>query len=216
MLRNLLLAPALLPFLAFFGFSSTAQPLVHGQSGQDEVKAADPRASTTFAIDASHSAVLFRVTHLGAGVFWGRFNEIKGTFRIDDADLEGSFVKVTIPVESVDTNSEGRDKHLKGPDFFNAKEHPELSFESSKVEKVGGKYRVHGALEIRGTKKDVVFDVEHNGTKKLSDRFGLRSGYEAVATIDRTDFGVDYMSEGGALGKDVRIVLGIEGTVAKN
>ncbi|MCA8972438.1 MAG: YceI family protein, partial [Planctomycetes bacterium] len=186
-----------------------------GLRHQDEADTVDLRTGTTFAVDAMHSSVLFRVSHLKAGVFWGRFNDIKGTFKIDDNDLTDSFVKVTIPVESVDTNSKDRDKHLLGPDFFNAKEYPTISFESSKIERAGDKYRVHGTLELRGTKKDVVFDVMHNGTAKLSDRFGLRSGYEAIATIDRTDFGVSYMAEGGALGSDVRIVIGVEGTVAE-
>ncbi|MCB9891056.1 MAG: YceI family protein [Planctomycetes bacterium] len=203
MLRSFFLLPALLPALAF------------GLRHQDEAEAPDLRAGTTFAVDAMHSSVLFRVTHLKAGVFWGRFNDVKGTFKIDDDDLTESFVKVTIPVESVDTNSKDRDKHLLGPDFFNAKEYPTMSFESSKIERAGDKYRVHGTLELRGTKKDVVFDVTHNGTAKLSDRFGLRSGYEAIATINRTDFGVSYMSDGGALGNDVRIVIGVEGTVAE-
>ena len=129
MLRSFLLLPALLPALAF------------GLRHQDEADTVDLRTGTTFAVDAMHSSVLFRVSHLKAGVFWGRFNDIKGTFKIDDNDLTDSFVKVTIPVESVDTNSKDRDKHLLGPDFFNAKEYPTISFESSKIERAGDKYR---------------------------------------------------------------------------
>lgn len=201
---------------------SSAQPIREATPPSPSAVAQDSadkdlRAGTTFTIDGGHSAVLFRVQHLGAGPFWGRFNKVSGEFRIDDAALSDSFVRASIPVESVDSNSAGRDRHLKGPDFFDAKEHPKMSFESTKVERGDkpGQYHVTGKLELRGKTREIKMTVMHAGTKKMSERFGLRSGYDAEFTIDRTDFGINYMAKGEALGKQVRVVIGIEGTVKK-
>ena len=77
----------------------------------------------TYNIDSPHSTALFRVQHLGAGNFWGRFNDVQGTIKFDAHDAEKTFeFAITIPVVSIDSGIEKLDAHLKSPDFFNAKE----------------------------------------------------------------------------------------------
>ncbi|MFT7619173.1 MAG: polyisoprenoid-binding protein YceI [Planctomycetota bacterium] len=175
---------------------------------------AEDRAKT-FKIDAEHSAVLFRVKHMGAGPFWGRFNELSGSFKLDPKAKSGNFVKVMVNAASIDSNSAGRNAHLKKQDFFAVKEFPNITFESTKVTANGDDFDVEGTLEMRGTKKPVKFQARHFGTVKISDRFGLRSGYEAELNIQRGDFGVKYGLKGNMLGNDVKLIIALEGMLSK-
>jgi polyisoprenoid-binding protein YceI len=162
-------------------------------------------------IDPVHSSAVFRVIHLEAAAFWGRFNDISGQLAIDAKDLEHSSIAVTIRTDSVDTGNDDRDKHLRSQDFFAATEFPEATFASTKIEAAGAdRYRVTGDLELRGTKKSITFEAVHTGTAEVSKRFGKRSGYEATFEIDRTDFGISYGAADGALGKLVRLIIAVE------
>jgi len=170
------------------------------------------RSTEEFAIDAEHSSVVFRVMHLSASAFWGRFNEISGSFQVDDDDLENSFLRIEVPAASVDTHSARRDRHLKSQDFFSAKEFPVLSFTSTEISKTGNdSYRVTGKLTLRGKTREISIEAHHTGTANVLPRFGLRCGYETEFEIDRTDFGIDYGAQGGVLGKTVRIIIALEG-----
>ena len=170
------------------------------------------RAAQEFEIDPTHSSVLFRIDHLQAARFWGRFNAIEGGFRFDPEAPDESFVRITIPVDGVDTGNENRDRHLKSQDFFSAVEFPDITFESTKIERVGeDAYRVTGDLTIRGQTKEITAGAQHTGTADVNPRFGLRSGYEATFEIDRTEFGVSWGAENDMLGRVVRIVIALEG-----
>ncbi len=185
------------------------------QDGSAKTGAAAGRSTQEFKIDGVHSSIVFRVTHLGASAFWGRFNKISGSFKVDDAKLGESFIKIEVPADSIDTNNAGRDKHLKSQDFFAVVEYPKVTFASTKVEKTSRGYNIAGDLTLRGVKKPVVATAKHIGTLKMSERFGLRSGYEAEFTFKRTDFGMKYMSKGEALGDQVKVIVAVEGVPAK-
>ncbi|MDF1798469.1 MAG: YceI family protein [Planctomycetota bacterium] len=165
-------------------------------------------------IDAVHSTALFSAVHLGASRFYGRFNELSGEITFDPAKPEASSVKFTIPVDSVDTNSSKRDQHLRGPDFFSSKEFATASFESKSV-KVAQKaaddkplmLEVTGELELAGKKREVTAMVEQVGMGPGS-RGGELVGFEARLTIQRSDFGIDYML--GGLSDDVQLILSVE------
>ncbi|MHC4945455.1 MAG: YceI family protein [Planctomycetota bacterium] len=172
--------------------------------------------SQVFQVDAMHSSVLFRVKHLNVSNFYGRFNQIKGSFRVDNEDPSKSFIEIEVPTDSVDSNSADRDRHLKSQDFFSAKEFPSITFKSKKIEKTGDDvYRVEGDLTFRGKTKALRFEAQHTGTGKVNDRFGLRSGYEAMIDIKRSDFGDEYGVKGNVLGDDVRLIVSIEGVPEK-
>lgn len=169
------------------------------------------RSAQEFEVDGSHSSVLFRVQHLQAAPFWGAFKSISGSLKVDDENLGESFVRIEVATDSVDTRAEGRDRHLKSQDFFSAVEFPTLTFESTKVEKAGDdRYTVTGDLTLRGVTKSISFEATHTGTADISERFGLRSGYEAMFEIDRTDFGISWGAEGEMLGKTVRLIIALE------
>ncbi len=162
-----------------------------------------------YKIDGGHSWVLFQVDHLGIGKAWGSFAGIEGSFQLaPDGHHEDSRVELQIDAASVHTNNKKRDDHLRGPDFFNAKEFPSIRFRSSEVEGSDGEYRVTGTLELLGKEREVTATMRRVGEGK--DPWGnQRIGFEGGFTIDRTAFGMDYMKDG--LGAEVAITLAFEG-----
>ena len=179
-------------------------------------RAALPEAppAGTYAVDAGHSSVLFHVTHLDASRFYGRFNEFSGEFTVDPKNPANDRVLVVVKAESVDTHSDGRDQHLRRPDFFNAKEFPEIVFESKSVSAAGDGLKITGELTLLGKTKTIDVEAEYIGTSE-GERFGRRAGYEVRFTFDRTDFGMNYMAGGGGLGNEVGVIVSLEGVLQK-
>lgn len=164
-------------------------------------------AAEKFKVDDVHSSVIFRINHVGAGNFYGRFNKVSGSFTIDEGSPDASLIDVTVAADSLDTNNDGRDKHLKGPDFFNAKQFPELKFKSKSFKKNGDKaFDVTGDLTCHGVTKPITVKIEQTGT---SDAMGHRSGIETMFTINRTDYGMGAMPD--KLGTEVRLIVALEG-----
>jgi len=162
----------------------------------------------TFKLDPVHSSVIFSIRHLGITNFYGRFNDVSGTVVFDKADPSKSSVEVTVPVESVDTNNEKRDQHLKSPDFFNAKQFPMIIFKSKTVEASGDSYKVTGELTLHGVTKPLTLEIK-KGAEAKGMEGEIRGGGETRLTIKRSDFGMNFMQ--GPLGDDVTVYLSMEG-----
>ena len=115
----------------------TAALVVLGTSALFVPQADDPTQDRDgrYTVDTNHSSVLFRIQHLGAAYFWGRFNEVSGSLLVDHESPANSSVRITVPASSIDTGNKGRDEHLRGPDFFDARQFPNIEFESTKVKK---------------------------------------------------------------------------------
>lgn len=166
-------------------------------------------AADHYTVDKAHSTALFRVKHLGVSYLWGRFNDLSGNFTIDEANPARSSVDIVIRAASVDTDNAKRDKHLRSPDFFNAKTFPVLTFKSTQVKTTGKNLvEVTGKLSIHGKTRTVTMPLKRVGTGK-DPWGGTRTGFEGELTINRNDYGITYMP--GGIGKEVRLVLGIEG-----
>ncbi|MFQ5506948.1 MAG: YceI family protein [Planctomycetota bacterium] len=196
----------LLPVLVFAGF----QP---GEA--QEARDASTETSERYTIDPNHSAVVFRIKHIGVSYVYGRFNEMRGSFVLDPKNPESCEIGVRIPVKSVDTARAGRDKHLRSPDFFNAKEFPEIAFKSRKVEKLeGDRYEVTGDLSLLGKTRSLTAEAEFVG-KGTTQRFGTRAGFSCEFTIKRSDFGMNFMVKNKMVGDEVKIFIGVEGTLKK-
>ncbi len=164
-------------------------------------------APRTLTIDPVHSCALFRVRHMGAGYFWGRFNEVTGT--VTQEGEQALALDVSIAIGSVDSGNDQLDAHLKSPDFFNGVEFPAMTFQSSSsVAKANGLFDVTGTLTIRNVSQKITVPVESFGG--VEGARGFKGGYEATFMIKRSDFGVSYGVEKGALGDDVRVIVGIE------
>jgi polyisoprenoid-binding protein YceI len=165
-------------------------------------------AADTFKVDPVHSFVLFSVQHLGIANTYGRFNDISGTVVFDKDNPSKSSVELSVLVESLDTNNPIRERSLKSPDFFNAKQFPTLTFKSTKVEGNGDTLKVSGDLTIRGVTRPLTVDFKKGGEGK--GVFGeMRGGGETRFTIKRSDFGMNF--ELGEVGDEVTIILSLEG-----
>lgn len=165
---------------------------------------------TTYTIDDVHSCVLFRVEHLRASQFWGRFNDLDGTFTHSTAGGLPTF-DIRVNVASVDTNTEKLDGHLKSPDFFNAADFPTVSFKSTSVERTGeGTYNVTGDFTLLGKTKTITAKVTNTGYNPDA-RGSNKCGYEAEFSFDRSDFGMNWGVDNGTVGDNVKIIVSIEG-----
>ena len=174
---------------------------------------------TTWTIDPAHTLVEFSAKHMMIATVKGRFAEVEGTVRIDEANPSASSAQAVIKAASLDTRTEQRDAHLKSADFLEVEKYPELRFVSTKVEPLGGdRYRVTGDLTIRDVTRPVVLDVTHEGQSK-DPWGGERMGFSATTRIDRRDFGLVWnqsLETGGVLvSNDIRINLEVELVKAK-
>lgn len=165
-------------------------------------------AEESLQIDGVHSTMVFKIKHLGTANFYGRFNDISGKLVLGSGDPAKDSMEVQVKAESVDTGNEKRDQHLKGPDFFNAKQFPAIAFKSKAVKADGDKgYQVNGELTLHGVTKPLEVKVERVGSSKDA-RMGERSGFETTFTIKRSDYGMKTMV--GPLGDEVQITLSVE------
>ncbi len=155
-------------------------------------------------IDASHTLVEFSAKHMMITTVKGRFGQVEGRIaRADDgADWE---VSVNIDVASIDTRVDQRDAHLRSADFFDAENHPKLTFRASDVKGefsgAGDTFRLVGDLTIRGTTRPVELDVTYNGSAR-DPWGGDRLSFDAKTKIDRRDFGLTWnqgLEAGGVL-----------------
>ncbi len=125
-------------------------------------------AQDVYKIDAVHSQVGFRIRHVVAKVS-GRFAKFEGAIKVDTKDVSKSSVEVTIDAASISTDNDGRDKHLKGPDFFEVEKFPTITFKSTAVKEVAkGKLEVTGNLTLKGVTKSVTFPITNAGTRRRS------------------------------------------------
>ncbi len=165
--------------------------------------------NTTWKVDPVHSSAIFRIHHVGAAFFYGRFNRIEGSLEYDAENPEEAQLTFRIKADSVDTNAAGRDRHLKGPDFLNAKQFPWITFEGTEVIETGDdEFNVVGEFEMAGVSKEMTILVTYTGEGEFQR--ATRRGFEAIFTIDRSEFGMTYGLEQGILAKDIKLMIGLE------
>lgn len=170
-------------------------------------------STTKWALDPSHSEVQFKVKHLMISTVTGHFKNFDASVETQGDDFSTAKINFTADVNSITTNNEQRDGHLKTGDFFEAEKHPQIKFESTRLEKAGDDYKLHGNFTIRGVTKPVVLDVDYGGTTK--DPWGnTRAGFEINGKINRKEFGMSFnaATETGGLvvGEDVKLHSNVE------
>ncbi|MCI0752008.1 MAG: YceI family protein [Flammeovirgaceae bacterium] len=168
-------------------------------------------AQTGWNLDKVHSSVKFSVSHMVVAETEGAFKDFDAKVVSKTEDFNGAEVSFTAKVSSLNTDNEGRDKHLRGADFFDAEKHPEISFKGVLV-KEGSKYKLKGDFTMKGVTKKAEFDVTYGGT--INTGRGVKAGFKVLGTVNRQDYGVSY---GGklptgelAIGDNVDIVCKIE------
>lgn len=174
-------------------------------------------AGEKYQIDPVHSSMGFTVRHMVIAKVSGKFKDFSGTILYDEKDMTRSSVSVIIKVASIDTDNERRDNHLRSADFFDAENHPDITFESKKIDRRNGSYVAIGNLTIRGIAKQIELPFKILG--KISDSRGnTRIGVEAETSINRFDYGVkwDKTLDGGGLvvSNEVELNLTVEAVAA--
>jgi polyisoprenoid-binding protein YceI len=163
-----------------------------------------------FVLDSSHSQIVFSYDHLGFSTTWGMFSGFAGTISFDEADPANSSVQVSMPVTSMFTGWEARDKHFMSGDFFDAAGTDEqVTFTSTSIEVTGDTTAlITGDLTLNGITKSVVLDTVLNkaDTHPMANAPWL--GFNATTTLLRSDFGVDQFAP--FISDEVEVMISIE------
>lgn len=146
-------------------------------------------ATTTWTLDPAHSELQFKVKHLMITNVTGSMPAISGTIESSDDRFADANVSFSADVNSITTNNEQRDEHLKGDDFFETNKFPSIQFVSKKYDASEGK--ITGDLTIKGTTKPITLDVEFGGATK--DPWGNeKAGFSLSGKLNRKDFGLSW------------------------
>lgn len=160
---------------------------------------------TKWALDPVHSELTFRVRHLMITNVKGEFKSFNVSAESNGSDFSNAKFSVKIDTDSINTNNVDRDAHLKSADFFDAENHPEVTFESTELNKLDDdNYQLKGILAIRGTRKEVVLDVDFGGFVK--DPYGNeKAGFSVSGKFNRKDWGLNWnaaLETGGVMVSD--------------
>jgi polyisoprenoid-binding protein YceI len=169
---------------------------------------------STYKIDAAHSEITFKVKHLMITNVTGSFTKFDATMESEAADFSDAKISFEADTNSISTNNEQRDGHLKSDDFFAAEKFPKLSFTSKSFTKTtDNQYLLTGDLTIRDVTKTVELGVEYGGT--VTDPYGqVKAGFEIGGKINRKDFGLTWgaVTEAGGVvvSDEVKLHLNVQ------
>jgi len=156
-------------------------------------------AKTKWKVDPAHSEIQFKAKHLMITAVTGHFKKFDLEVETEDDDFtKASKILFTADINSISTNNEQRDTHLKSPDFFSVEQYKQLKFEGRHFKKHGANYILYGDLTIRNITKPVEVEVEYGGT--ITDPWGqTRAGFTVSGKINRKDFELmwDAVTEAG-------------------
>lgn len=164
--------------------------------------------SGTYNSEQGHAYVAFTYSHQGYSNPILRWGKMDAVINLDSENPENSSLKVTIPVSSIDSGVEAFDKHLVSADFFDADNHPTITFNSTSMnQQATGTGRVIGDLTIKGVTKPVTLKATLNKVGK-NFRSGVDMfGISARGSIKRSDFGVDKYAP---MADDIDIMIEVE------
>lgn len=170
-------------------------------------------ATTKWAIDPTHSEIGFKVKHMMFTNVSGTFAGYDATITTEDDNFENANLEFSANIDSISTNNPDRDNHLKSGDFFDAENHPKLTFKASSFTKDGDDYELIGDLSIKDVTKSVKFPVEFSGLMK--DPWGnTKAGLNIYGKINRKDWGLNWNSAletGGVLvGEEVKLNIELQ------
>ncbi|TXF77354.1 YceI family protein [Chryseobacterium sp.] len=167
-------------------------------------------AQTTWKVDPMHSFASFNIKHMGISFVEGRFDKMDGTVTTTGNALNNAKFDFMIDVNSINTNVEMRDNHLKSADFFEAEKFPAMKFVSTSIKKgKGNSYILTGNLTIKDVTKKVSVPVTYGGIAKNQQGKEVL-GFQTNFIINRLDYNIKYDPTGGAVAKYVDIKLFVE------
>ena len=146
-----------------------------------------------YPIDMNHSNVGFSVPIMnGLSKVKGKFTDFTVTLNVDEKDITKSTVNVLIKATSIDTGVENRDKHLRNADFFDVEKYPDITFQSSRIEKKGKQFIAHGPLTVHGVTKEIALPFTLTGVNESADKTKKSVGYSASIVLNRRDYGINW------------------------
>jgi polyisoprenoid-binding protein YceI len=167
-----------------------------------------------YEIDPDHSAITFRVKHMGITFVHGRFNNPTGSYALDETTPENCFIDIQVKAADIDTGNPERDAHLRSADFFEAEKFPDIVFKSVLVEQLEPRtYQVIGHLSLHGITQFVSVQAEETGDIQLPEG-ERRTGFETTFTIHRSHYGMKTML--GGVADTVELTVSVEGILRKN
>jgi polyisoprenoid-binding protein YceI len=182
--------------------AAPAQPQAKPQLGPNQ-----------WTVDSSHSAANFSVRHMMVTTVRGQLGPITGTVEYDGKDVKSATADVRIDVNAITTQNAKRDGHLRSDDFFDAANHPAITFKSKRVEAgSAGAFKLIGDLTIRGTTKEVALNVD-GPTPPVKGMGGVRIGATATTRINRLEYGLKWNSmveAGPVVSDEVSITIDLE------
>ena len=171
-----------LPLLALLSTSLWAND---GQTDVKQVAKAD-----IYSLDKSHSQLGFKVSHLGIASVSGSFKDFLGELVLENGKLIGAKAEIKVP--SIFTDDTKRDEHLKADDFFAAKQHPLVKFESTSVKLSGKNVEMTGNLTMRDKTLPITLTGVFNGTVHVEMWKMSKAGLSLKGSINRQDFGLKF------------------------
>jgi polyisoprenoid-binding protein YceI len=168
-------------------------------------------------VDAAHSEIGFSVKHMMISKVKGSFDSYEATVEANEENLQDALIDFKIDVASINTNNADRDAHLRGADFFDAEQHPYITFKANNIVKKDDEYELTGDLTIKGVTRPTTFEVEYGG--KGVNPWGVEVvAFSGEGKVNRKDFGLTWnqaLETGGVLvGEDIKISLELEANPA--
>jgi polyisoprenoid-binding protein YceI len=169
----------------------------------------------TYNVDPAHSNVGFEVRHMGIATVRGTFHTFEGSL---DATGDAPVLTGAVDVASIDTNDQQRDAHLTAPDFFDAEQHPQITFHSTATEQTDdGQIRLTGEISIKGITRPIELTgaVAEGGQDPWGNE---RVGFEVQGVIDRREFDLKWnqtLPNGNLLvANDVKLLVSVSAVKA--
>lgn len=170
--------------------------------------------NTKWALDPAHSELVFKAKHLMISTVTGQFRKFNVTAETEDDNFSNpKAIELIAEIDSIDTNNEQRDGHLRSADFFDAEQHSQLVFKGTRYEVDGDEGKLYGELTIRGITKKVVLNVEPGGI--ATDPYGqTKAAFSISGKISRKEFGLTWhaVTEAGGLvvGDEIKLMAEIQ------
>lgn len=168
-------------------------------------------SKSLWSIDPMHSEIMFRIKHMLITNVSGTFDMFQSTIEAEKKDFSDMEISFSADVTSINTRNDHRDEHLRSNDFFDAANHPTLTFASTKLTRLkDNQYTLDGTFCIRGVEKNVQLEITHTGVGL--DLYGqTKAGFEINGVINRSDFGLTWNAaaeDGGlALGEEITLQI---------
>ena len=196
--------PALAALLAFAGVAGVIalpQPAL--------VNAQEASSDMAYQVDPTHSTIVFSAKYMGQSPFFGMFTSSMGGMDYDGSDPSSLKIDISAPLSALDTHNETRDGHLRGPDWFDAAEHPNVHFTGSgATANEDGTHTLEGELTLAGVTKPVTVTLTDlaSGETPRGQRMGIGGSF----TVKRSDFGVTTMMGDSGIGDEITLHFGFQ------